>query len=102
LHYERLEFLGDAVLDFIIVELLWKVLIEDNKYGMKIDQGHLSQLKSSIVRNISLAQLLWSLNLEVYIVDRDNKTELFHRLVLAEYKDELVKVEPDLFYQLVY
>ena len=42
LDYERLEFLGDAVLDFVVVELLWNVLVENDCYMMKIDQGHLT------------------------------------------------------------
>lgn len=48
--FERLEFLGDAVLEMIVSELIYK------KYPLK-DEGFLTQLRSKIVCGKNLSQL---------------------------------------------
>ena len=48
LSYERLEFLGDAVLDFIVNEQLFFE-------NPDLDAGKLTQMKSAIVNNKSLS-----------------------------------------------
>ena len=55
--YERMEFLGDAILDFIVVEKLFNALPE-------AQEGVLSESKAMIVENKSLAQE--SLRLRLY------------------------------------
>ncbi len=55
-HNERLEFLGDAVLGFIIAESLHHALPE-------ADEGHLSRLRASLVRRETLAELAGELGL---------------------------------------
>jgi len=53
---ERLEFLGDAVIDFVAAEFLY------NRYpGM--DEGHLTRLRAALVRTESLAALARALDL---------------------------------------
>ena len=52
-HNERLEFLGDAVLGFVIAEALHRALPE-------ADEGHLSRLRASLVRRETLAELAQS------------------------------------------
>ncbi len=47
---ERLEFLGDAVLDLIVADLLYR------KYP-HVDEGELTQLRAALVKTESLAQL---------------------------------------------
>lgn len=47
---ERLEFLGDAVLDFVVSEILYRSLPES-------DEGDLSRLRASLVNDASLAGL---------------------------------------------
>ncbi len=54
--YERLEFLGDAVLDLIITEILYK------KYK-KEDEGFLTKLRAKLVKGDTLAQLARELNI---------------------------------------
>jgi ribonuclease III len=49
-HNERLEFLGDAVLDFLAGELLYKRFPE-------LPEGELTRLRASIVRTEALAEL---------------------------------------------
>lgn len=57
---ERLEFLGDAILDSIVAEYLYQ------KYPLK-DEGFLTQMKSKIVNRKSLNKLGNSLGLEALI-----------------------------------
>jgi ribonuclease-3 len=58
---ERLEFLGDAILDFVISEALFRLRPE-------ADEGDLSRLRSSLVKDSSLAQLASTLGLGEYLV----------------------------------
>jgi ribonuclease-3 len=48
-HNERLEFLGDAVLDLCVTQLVMK-------YSPTTDEGHLSKLRSQLVSETSLAK----------------------------------------------
>lgn len=58
--YERLEFLGDAVLDLVIAHLLL-----DNHQEAR--EGELSKMRAALVNTASLAQVARSLNLGPYI-----------------------------------
>jgi len=49
-HYERLEFLGDGLLNFVVAELLFE-------RRPKATEGDLSRLRSRLVRDRTLAQL---------------------------------------------
>ena len=53
---ERLEFLGDALLGFVIAEALWERFPD-------ADEGRLSRLRASLVKRESLATLARGLNL---------------------------------------
>ncbi len=53
---ERLEFLGDAVLEFIVSEILFKEFAHE-------DEGHLTVLRSRLVNTTSLAATASQLNL---------------------------------------
>lgn len=55
-NYERLEFLGDAVLNFVIAERLFRLRPDDN-------EGSLSRLRSRVVRGETLARVAKSLKL---------------------------------------
>lgn len=57
---ERLEFLGDSILNFVIAEALYHRFPE-------VDEGKLSRLRASLVRGSTLAQLARELNLGEYI-----------------------------------
>lgn len=63
---ERLEFLGDSILGFIIAEYLY------DKYQDK-QEGYLSKLKSVIVSKPSLAQCAKNINLGQYIIINDGE-----------------------------
>jgi ribonuclease III len=66
--YERLEFLGDAVLGLIVAEYLFK------KYPRK-DEGFLTDVRSRIVNGESLSKLARKLDLDSLIeYERKNKT----------------------------
>ncbi len=58
--YERLEFMGDSVIGFVVSDLIYK-----NKQGM--EPGDMSKLKSYVVKSHSLATFARSLGLEKYI-----------------------------------
>ena len=55
-NYERLEFLGDGILDFVVGEYLFK--------HMQEDEGHLTVLRSHFVSENYLAKLFDKLKLE--------------------------------------
>lgn len=58
---ERLEFLGDAVLDFVISEALFKA-------RPAATEGDLSKLRSSLVKDTSLAELASELGVGEYLI----------------------------------
>ena len=60
-NYERLEFLGDALLDFIVGELLF------NAYP-KATEGELSRMRSAIVNKSALAALANRLNIRQFVI----------------------------------
>lgn len=59
-HNERLEFLGDAVLELIITDYLFK------KYS-HFSEGELTKLRAELVCEISLAQIAFRLNIGDYL-----------------------------------
>jgi len=58
-NYERLEFLGDSILDFVVADILFK-----NK---KLKEDELTRTRSNIVSEESLSVVFDSLNLEQYV-----------------------------------
>lgn len=58
--YERLEFLGDAILEMLISSYLY------NKYPDKME-GYLTAARSAIVRTETLAQIAKTINLGEYV-----------------------------------
>ena len=60
-NYERLEFLGDSVLSFVIAEALYKQFTD-------LAEGRLSQLRSKLVERSTLAQLALSLKMDEYVI----------------------------------
>jgi ribonuclease-3 len=61
LNNERLEFLGDAVLDFVISDALFKLRPE-------ADEGDLSKLRASLVKDTSLAKIAADLGLGEHLI----------------------------------
>jgi ribonuclease-3 len=59
-HNERLEFLGDSVLNFVVAALLFR------RYA-KIDEGDLSRLRANLVKQASLADIAQKLALSQYL-----------------------------------
>ncbi len=55
-HYERLEFLGDSLLNLIVADLLFHQRVHAN-------EGDLSRLRSRLVRDVTLAEVARELNL---------------------------------------
>ena len=58
---ERLEFLGDAVLDFVASDLVYQ------RYP-DADEGELSRLRSSLVRDTTLAEIAVSMDLGEHLI----------------------------------
>lgn len=58
--YQRLEFLGDSILGFVVASLLYK----DRK---DLDEGSLSQVRSALVKTNSLASISLELELDQYV-----------------------------------
>ncbi|GAB2911152.1 ribonuclease III [Paralcaligenes ginsengisoli] len=59
-HNERLEFLGDSVLNFVVAALLFKRF-------SKIDEGDLSRSRANLVKQASLAEIAQKLSLSQYL-----------------------------------
>lgn len=58
--YERLEFLGDAVLDLIVTEILFEIYPKEN-------EGYLTKLRAKIVRGDTLYELSKKLRLNEFL-----------------------------------
>jgi len=59
-HNERLEFLGDSVLNFVVAALLFQRF-------PRIDEGDLSRLRANLVKQSSLADIAGKLSLSQYL-----------------------------------
>lgn len=59
-HNERLEFLGDSVLNFVVASLLFKQF-------ERIDEGDLSRLRANLVKQATLADIAQHLHLSDYL-----------------------------------
>jgi len=60
-NYERLEFLGDSILGFVVAELLYK------KFP-NLAEGKLSRMRSSLVRKETLADIARDIGLSEYLI----------------------------------
>lgn len=59
-HNERLEFLGDSVLNFVVAAMLFE------RYA-KLDEGDLSRVRANLVKQASLADIAQRLDLSPYL-----------------------------------
>lgn len=59
-HYERLEFIGDAILQFLVSDYIYKTF-------PKIDEGAMTVLRAKAVREDSLAKFALEYNISEYI-----------------------------------
>lgn len=88
--YERLEFLGDAVLDLIITEILFDIFPKEN-------EGFLTKIRAKIVRGDTLYELSKKLEINKYLevgekasgqgieLSKSVLSDLFEALVAAIY-----------------
>lgn len=60
-HNERLEFLGDALLDFIVAELLFEKLPEAS-------EGELTRIRAALVKKSTLAEMAQAVNLGGFLI----------------------------------
>lgn len=94
--YERLEYIGDAVLGFVAADLIFQVHPE-------MDQGLMSKLRSHLVQSKSLAKYARKIELSKYVivghsidiktVDKSDKIleDVFEALIGAIYLDLGIK-----------
>lgn len=67
-HYERLEFIGDGVLDLVLADLVYKTY-------PKLDQGELSKLRIYFVNGVTLTQYARKYHFdEVLLLGKGQKT----------------------------
>lgn len=76
--YQRLEFLGDAVLDYLVTSHIYSTF---PKFG----PGKISGMRSALVNNITFAELAAQLNLDKALLH--NSPELFRKI--PEFVDAL-------------
>lgn len=82
--YERLEFLGDAVLDLIAAEILF------SKYPKK-DEGFLTKIRAKLVRGETLADLSKKLGFEDLMeVGDDNSVVKISKSILADVFESII------------
>ena len=105
-HYERLEFLGDAVLELVTSEMLYE------KFGW--DEGKLTKKRAAIVCEESLSYIAKELSLGDYLVlsRGEDKTggrmrpsilcDVVESLIGAVYLDGGMEKARDLIYRLVF
>lgn len=94
--YERLEFMGDAVLDFVSADIIFK-------HHPELDQGYMSKLRSYLVKSHSLANYARQMSLVDYIrvgrsiplkqIESSDKIleDVFEALIGAIYLDQGIK-----------
>ncbi len=60
-NYERLEFLGDALINFIVTEMLFKTHLDS-------DQGKLSKLRTTLVCQDKMHTIAFNLGIQEYMI----------------------------------
>jgi len=102
-HNERLEFLGDAVLELVVTDFLFK------KYS-DFNEGQLTAIRSALVNSITIAQVAFDLGMNNYLLlskgeAKDNGkarqyilANTFESLIGAIYLDQGYKIA-DIFIQ---
>lgn len=83
-HNERLEFLGDGVLDFVIAYLLYQ------KFP-SLNEGQLSRLRANLVKESTLAEIAKTLNLRdfLYLGEGEKKHKNLPDSILADAMEAL-------------
>ena len=85
-YYERLEFLGDSILGFVVAEWLYKNFPD-------VGEGRLSRMRSSLVRKETLAQVARDIQLGDYLLlgEGEMKSGGFHReSILSDTVESLI------------
>ena len=88
LNYERLEFLGDAVLELVVSDYLYK--------NMKKAEGDMTKLRASYVCENALCEYAKDLNLSKYIKvghGEENDGGRFKKVILADIFEETIKFD---------
>lgn len=87
-NYERLEFLGDGILDFLVGEYLFK--------NMQEDEGHLTVTRSHFVSENNLAKVFDEMNIEKDVmvgksykekISKSVKSDVVEAIIAAIYLD---------------
>lgn len=87
-NYERLEFLGDSILDFVVGEYLYK--------NSEQEEGSLTKFRASFVSEVYLAQVFDRLGLEQHVklgrsykseISNSIKADVIEALIAAVYLD---------------
>lgn len=67
--YQRLEFLGDACIDWVISNFIYSRKIETNKGSLRdLDEGEMTRVRSKLVKTESLARAAVDLGLDKVIL----------------------------------
>ena len=100
-NYERLEFLGDSVIELIMSEYFYK--------NRNMTEGHMSKTRASYVCEAALYEYSKKINLIPYInvgngVDKDNETivaDVFEAVLAVIYLEKGLDVAKDYIYKIV-
>uniref|UniRef100_A0AAF5CWV1 Endoribonuclease Dicer n=1 Tax=Strongyloides stercoralis TaxID=6248 RepID=A0AAF5CWV1_STRER len=91
--YQRLEFLGDAVLDFVITRYLFS-------HEANFNPGTLTDLRSALVNNTMLASVAVDHDFHKYLMEFSPKlNEVIKKFVtfIKSHENELINLDSDLF-----
>uniref|UniRef100_A0A0K0EYE4 Endoribonuclease dcr-1 (inferred by orthology to a C. elegans protein) n=1 Tax=Strongyloides venezuelensis TaxID=75913 RepID=A0A0K0EYE4_STRVS len=91
--YQRLEFLGDAVLDFVITRYLFS-------HEANFNPGTLTDLRSALVNNTMLASVAVDHDFHKYLMEFSPKLhEVIKKFVtfIKSHENELINLDSDLF-----
>ena len=85
--YERLEFLGDAIMEMVVSEYIY--------HNLNVDAGTLTKLRASLVSTENLYKISNNLKLSQYaiignslkILSKKNTADLFESLIASVYLD---------------
>ncbi len=86
-HNERLEFLGDAVLELVVTDYLFKEF-------PKASEGILTNFRAALVNSHSLSKLANKLELEKYLLlsrgEKNNNSQRGHNYILANAVEAII------------